>query len=298
MRNNDRPHFELPAGLPWDSQASLLLDGISVEELPRRLYEWSPEPDFEPLYAGTRWSDLSDVSPCLVRLSGTGDSTLAQHLQHADEEWGYLLFSKASWEEQLAHLRWLSSVKHPMGEEMLLRLAEPAVAGALLEHAMQIGDATLFGPFEHIALIDYTKHAWCRYSRPATATRVSQEKPYQLSEDQLELLGEVSLRSCVIQLDAHMHEFFPNYRPQLRGIDRWQHLHELAENAYAQGFNSERAITLYANIFGFLGEHALERHADIAALLNTPSAATPEQRIELAAELARERAESMERNPT
>ncbi|MDG9925815.1 MULTISPECIES: DUF4123 domain-containing protein [unclassified Pseudomonas] len=296
MRNNDRPYLELPAGLPWDSQASLLLDGISVEELPRRLYEWSHEPDFEPLYAGTRWSDLSDVSPCLVRLTGPGDPTLAQHLRHADEEWGYLLFSKADRENQLTHLRWLSCVRHPLGEEMLLRLADPAVAGALLEHAMQIGDATLFGPFEQIALVDRTKHVWCQYSRPATATRISRERPYQLSEDQLELLGEVSLRSCVIQLDAHMQEFFPHYQPQLLGPERWQHLHGLASNAYARGFNSERAITLYANIFGFLGEHALERHADIAALLNTPSAASPEQRIEQAAELARERADSMEGN--
>lgn len=297
MPSNERRLFELPAGLPWDGQASLLLDGISVEELPRRLYEWNSEPDFEPIYAGTRWSDLSDVSPCLVRLSGPDDPTLAQHLQHADEEWGYLLFSRSSWEDQLIHLRWLSSVKHPLGEEMLLRLADPAVAGALLGHAVQTGDAALFGPFEHIALVDRTQHCWCQYARPGDEIRTSREKPYQLSDDQLELLGEVSLRSCVIQLDAHMHEFFPDYRPQLRGTDRWQHLHELASNAYARGFNSERAITLYANIFGFLGEQALDRHADIAALLNTPSAATPEQRIEQAAEIARERAEPMERNP-
>ena len=298
MSSNDRSHFELPAGLPWDAQASLLLDGVSVEELPRRLYEWNSEPDFEPLYAGTRWSDLSDVSPCLVRLSGPSDPALVQHLQHADKEWGYLLFSKADKEDQLTHLRWLSSVKHPLGEEMLLRLADPAVAGALFRHAVKMGDTTLFGPFEHIALVDHTRHAWLQYSRPTTESRISWEKPYQLSEDQLELLGEVGLRSCVIQLNAHMQEFFPDYQPQLHGVDRWQHLHELASSAYARGFNSERAITLYANIFGFLGEHALERHADIAALLNTPSAASPEQRIEQAAELARERAESMERNPT
>ncbi|MBD9426570.1 DUF4123 domain-containing protein [Pseudomonas sp. PDM15] len=295
MPSNDRSHFELPAGLPWDAQASLLLDGVSVEELPRRLYEWSSEPDFEPLYADTRWSDLSDVSPCLVRLSGPRDPALVQHLQHANEEWGYLLFSKADREDQLIHLRWLSSVKHPLGKEMLLRLADPAVAEVLFRHAVQTGDATLFGPFEHIALVDHTRHTWLQYSRPTTESGISRENPYQLSEDQLELLGEVSLRSCVIQLDAHMQEFFPDYRPRLCGVDRWQHLYELASSAYADGFNSERAITLYANIFGFLGEQALDRHADIAALLNTTSAAAPEQRVELAAELARERA-SMERN--
>ncbi|MEE1948333.1 DUF4123 domain-containing protein [Pseudomonas alcaligenes] len=298
MSSNDRLHLELPAGLPWDAQASLLLDGISVEELPRRLYEWSSEPNFEPLYAGTRWSDLSDVSPCLVRLNGQRDPILNQHLRHAEEEWGYLLFSNASQEDQLIHLRWLNSVKHPLGEEMLLRQADPAVAGALLGHAEQTGDATLFGPFEHIALIDRTQQCWRQYARPGAAVQISRENPYQLSEAQLELLGEVSLRSCVIQLDAHMHEFFPDYRPQLRGTDRWQHLHELASSAYARGFNSERAITLYANIFGFLGEDALDRHVDIAVQLNTPSATTPEQRIEQAAEIARERAESMERNPT
>ncbi|MOA62566.1 hypothetical protein D3C78_1880240 [compost metagenome] len=70
----------------------------------------------------------------------------------------------------------------------------------------------------------------------------------------------------------------------------------MASTAYAQGFSSERDITLYANIFGFLGEHVLDDHADIAQLLTQKSPETPTQRIERAAELAQERAEHMERS--
>lgn len=296
MPSNDRAWHNLPDQLPWGIQATLLLDGISVENLQRRLYEWSPSPSFEPLYLRTQWAGLAEVSPCLVRLAGPSDPILVQFLEHADAEWGYLLFSQASWEEQLAHLRWLVSVRHPLGEDMLLRLADPAVANALLGHAVEKQEASLFGPFELAVTADRTQQRWHQHARPGSAVSIVRSKPYQLSDAQLELLGEVSMRSTVIQLDAHMHEFFPAYQPHLAEPARWEHLHGLASTAYAHGFSSEREITLYANIFGFLGERALDDHADIATLLTQKSTGTPAQRIERAAELAQERAEPMERS--
>ncbi|MCC6075593.1 DUF4123 domain-containing protein [Pseudomonas sp. GCM10022188] len=296
MQSNDRAWHILPDELPWGIQATLLLDGISVESLQRRLYEWSSSPSFEPLYLSTRWAELSDVSPCLVRLSGLNDPILVQFMEHADAEWGYLLFSEARWEELLAHLRWLVTIRHPLGEDMLLRLADPAVANALFGHAVENADATLFGPFERIVAADSTRHLWHQYQRPESTVSLGRHKPYPLSDAQLELLGEVSMRNTVIQLDTHMHEFFPSYQPRLAGPARWEHLHELASTAYAQGFSSERDITLYANIFGFLGERALDDHPDIARLLTQKSLETPAQRIERAAELAEKRAEHMEGN--
>lgn len=297
MPSNDRTWHSLPGELPWHTQATLLLDGISVAELQRRLYEWSPSsPSFEPLYLRTCWAELNDVSPCLVRLDGPNDPILVQFLENADAEWGYLLFSQASWEEQLAHLRWLISVRHPLGEDMLLRLADPAVVNALLGHAVEQGEATLFGPFERIVAADSTRHLWHQHQRPGSAVSLVRNTPYQLTDAQLALLGEVSMRSTVMQLDAHMHEFFPSYQPRLAGPARWEHLHELASSAYSQGFSSERDITLYANIFGFLGERVLDEHADIAHLVTEKSPETPTQRIERAAELAKERAGHMERS--
>lgn len=63
----------LPADLPWTLNAYLLLDGVSVTELPRKLYQWSDTPTFEPLYHDSRWQELLDLSPCLVALDGSQD---------------------------------------------------------------------------------------------------------------------------------------------------------------------------------------------------------------------------------
>lgn len=285
----------LPQDLPWDTPAYLLLDGISVETLPKRLYEWADSPDFEVLYLETPWAELSDVSPCLVRIDGQHDTALAAFVQNSHDEWGYLLFSHASREALLKHLRWLVCVSHPSGEKMLLRLADPAVMHALLKQATQDDDATLFGPIEQIVAADRIENTWHRHQRPGSTLVAQQDRPYQLSDKQLGILGEVAFRNILISLDAHMRDYFPHYQTTLSPPQRWQHLRALAERAYSLGFSSEYEITLYANLFGLLGDDALDKNPDIATLVNQSSSLTPTQRIEQAADLAYARASSAER---
>lgn len=293
MPTHDLRH--LPSDLPWDAPAYLLLDGISVETLPKRLYEWTESPDFDVLYLETPWAELSDVSPCLVRLTGRHDTALAAFVQNSHEEWGYLLFSHASRDVLLKHLRWLVCVCHPMGEKMLLRLADPAVMRALLNQATQANDAILFGPIDAIVTVDRIESAWYQHQRPDSLVARQQDRPYQLSDKQLDSLGDVAFRNILISLNAHMREYFPSYHTTQSPTQRWQHLRALAEGAYGLGFNSEYDITLYANIFGLLGVDSLDKHPDIAKLVNQPSSLTPSQRIEQAAKLAYARASSVER---
>ncbi|WP_407292989.1 DUF4123 domain-containing protein [Stutzerimonas zhaodongensis] len=293
MSTHDLHH--LPSELPWDTPAYLLLDGVSVETLPKRLYEWAESPVFDVLYLETPWAELSDVSPCLVRIDGQHDSALAAFVQNSQEEWGYLLFSNATREALLNHLRWLVCVSHPLGEKMLLRLADPAVMHALLNQAKQDNDATLFGPIEQIVAADRIDNAWHEHQRPGPTTPNRQDRPYRLSDKQMDCLGGVAFRSTLIRLDAHMRDYFPTYQPTLSPSQRWQHLQALAERAYGLGFNSEYDITLYANLFGLLGADVLDMHSDIADLVNQPSSLTPTQRIEQAADLAYARASSAKR---
>lgn len=244
----------------------------------------------------TPWAELSDVSPCLVCLSGQQDPALIAFVENSHDEWGYLLFSHASRDELLSHLRWLVSVRHPLGEDMLLRLADPAVVHALFGHAVRDNDATLFGPIERVVVADRIQACWYEHQCPSSTKVVTRHnRPYQLSEAQLEILGDVAFRGILIRLDEHLHEYFPDYQQALNQPQRWQHLRTLAQQAYAQGFHSEHDITLYANIFGLLGADALERHHDIAALVGQPSSHTPTQRIEQAADMAYARAPSAER---
>lgn len=285
----------LPQGLPWNGTVGLLLDGVSVEKLPQHLYQWTENPEFEPLYLGTRWAELGDISPCLVQIKAQNNPVLTRFLNASRQEWGHLVFSDQSWDQLIAHFRWLTSVMHPLGEEVLLRIADPAVTHALLAHAETIKDPTLFGPCKQIVTADAALDCWYINNRPGNAPGPDHSKRYRLSEAQLSQLDEVNFRNVVMRLDAHMQEYFPSYQAQSTPQQRWEHLHALASTSYDCGFNTELDITLYANIHGFLGERALEEHPDLDAILKTPSEQTPAQRLEKVADIAQERAATLNR---
>lgn len=286
----------LPQGLPWNGTVGLLLDGVSVEKLPQHLYQWTENPEFEPLYLGTRWAELGDISPCLVQIKAQNNPVLTRFLNASRQEWGHLVFSDQSWDQLVAHFRWLTSVMHPLGEEVLLRIADPAVTHALLAHAETIKDPTLFGPCKQIVTADAALDCWYINNRPGNAPEPDHSKRYRLSEAQLSQLDEVNFRNVVMRLDAHMQEYFPSYQAQSTPQQRWEHLHALASTSYDRGFNTELDITLYANIHGFLGELALEEHPDLDAILKTPSEQTPAQRLERVADIAQERAATLNRS--
>jgi hypothetical protein len=286
----------LPQGLPWNGTVGLLLDGVSVEKLPQHLYQWTENPEFEPLYLGTRWAELGDISPCLVQIKAQNNPVLTRFLNASRQEWGHLVFSDQSWDQLVAHFRWLTSVMHPLGEEVLLRIADPAVTHALLAHAETIKDPTLFGPCKQIVTADAALDCWYINNRPGNAPEPDHSKRYRLSEAQLSQLDEVNFRNVVMRLDAHMQEYFPSYQAQSTPQQRWEHLHALASTSYDRGFNTELDITLYANIHGFLGERALEEHPDLDAILKTPSEQTPAQRLERVADIAQERAATLNRS--
>lgn len=283
----------VPDDLPWSRKAYLLIDGVSLPEAQRKLYEWAQNVTFDALYRGTHWHELSDLSPCLVCLDGPNDPILQRFIENAHEEWGYLIFGMAGFEDVLRHLRGLISVRVPSGDALLLRLADPAVAHQLLG----TGNPRLFGPIEQICLPDCMSGIWWQHRRAGEQWEQTEEQPYRLGEAELEALGDVSLRQVVLGLHEHLQTFFPQYRASLRGRARLDHLRELAEQACELGLNSERDIFLYANIFGFLGVQPLESHPDIASLLHEKSSLTPAQRIEQAAKLAEQRAMPFDGSP-
>jgi hypothetical protein len=283
-------------GLPWNATVGLLLDGVTVEKLQQHLYQWAQNPVFAPLYLRTRWAELCDLSPCLVQIKTQNDPVLAQFLSAARQEWGYLVFSDQPWDHTVAHFRWLTSVMHPQGQEVLLRIADPAVTHALLLHAQSLKASTLFGPCTHVVTADAAQGCWHIDLRPGEAPATDHGKRYRLTDGQLSLLEGVSFRNVVMRLDQHMHEYFPSYLAHVTPQQRWEQVHALASTAYGRGFTTERDMALYANIHGFLGVQALQEHPDLNALLEAPSTRTSTQRIEHVANIAKERAESLQRS--
>ncbi|WP_447594431.1 DUF4123 domain-containing protein [Aquipseudomonas campi] len=291
---NDLPMPALPGNLPWETNSYLLLDGVSVETLPQKLYQWSASPVFEPLYLGADWQELADLSPCLILLNGKHDPIMQAFIDNAAWEWGYLIFTRSGFDETLRHLRWLLRVEPQETESVLLRLADPAVAHQLLA----IGNPRLFGPIEQVCAPDAIEGVWHRHQRTGSIPDPDQTHLYCLSDQELTALGEVSFRQMIMVLDEHMRAFFPTYQPALRGRERLWHLRALAERAYQSGMCSQREILLFANVFGFLGDQSLENHPDIACLLDKFSAQPPGQRVELAACLAEQRATELDGMPS
>ncbi|SDS52411.1 protein of unknown function [Halopseudomonas sabulinigri] len=284
------PLESIPVDLPWHLPTVLILDGVSLSDLPKKLYDWVDQPVFEPLYLETAQAPLVDVSPCIVAIEGQDDPVLNQYLTLVDEDCGYLLFSRAAWEVQVRHLRWLTQVQMPSGETVLLRLADPAVFSSLLSCATTDQRAALLGPFERMVMPDKLSGEWREFKQQAQITEASKQLPYRLSDEQLSALGDVSFQQVVGRLDLHMKMNFPAYGAEWAQAARQAELSQLADNAYALGFCSEGDIYLYAGIFGLLGGTALSAHPDISQLLHERSPQTPSQRLQRAFEMAQGRA--------
>jgi hypothetical protein len=279
---------ELPDDLPWKQTVGLLLDALQVKDLLQRIYEWSPAPQLSVLYQGTQWAELGRLSPCLVRVHDRDDPVLSQFLKHAQEAWGYLLVSDRPWDELVTHMRWLTSFQPPDGDEMFLRISDPAVAHALFaaDHGPGLD---LFGPCEQILIASSTLQEWTHFKRPGDSIVMHYGKPFMANDAQWSALKGVAAGKAMVRLYQHMRRFFPEYRAELSAGQRLEHIHQLARSAVEKGFESEQEIWLYANVFGLLGDDVLERHPDIARLLNVRSAMSPLQRANSAATLAAQR---------
>ena len=278
----------LPDDFPWDRTVGLLLDALQVKDLLRRVYEWSPASQVDALYLGTQWASISHCSPCLIRLRDRDDPVLLQFLANAQHPWGYLLVSDGSWQQLLMHMRWLTSFQPPQDEELYLRISDPEVARALFG-ADVYPHAELFGPCQQIIVANTPLAGWTHYSRYAEAAIPTYEKPYMASDAQWTALKSMAFDKSIAALYLHMQRFFPESRADLDPRQRLEHLHQLARSAIERGFESEREIWLYANVFGFLGDDVLVQHPDIAELLTVKSELTSFQRLERAAELAAQR---------
>jgi len=282
--------FELPPlsdDLPWATPGYLLLDGVSASNLAQRLLHWD-NPAY-CLYQGSRWQELSDISPYLISLKGAHDPLLAYYQENAALEWGYLLFSTVDALMLCQHWRRLLTVEHPSGIEFMLRIADPAVIHQLLGLAQQAQTARWFGPVEHVCLPDSLQATWHQHTRPDHAAPDTLDT-YRLTDQELTALGEVEFRRSVFDLSDHLHTYFPEFMASHPGQGRLRYAQQVAQEAYQQGFTSEQEITLYANVFGYLAGQPLADHPDIVELLTVSTAQSPLTRLQRAAELAQSRA--------
>lgn len=256
-------------GGPWrwpvEQHVYLLLDGVRIQELPRRLYEWSEgRLEADLLYAGTPWATVSNVSPWLVRLSGPDDPVLQRFLEEGLEpEWGYLIIGQASLLEVADHLRRLVQVVHPSGVPMLLRLADPAVMSALLIAESSPAHVP-WGAIDQLVAPNAVTEEW-GYGSPAQVQAepiALDSEGYRLSEVQLARLQACDLRRDTRQLLCFVERHCNDWLPDAAKSQRYACLERVIGEARDMGFNTPREWALLCTLMARLGTLTWHGHTD------------------------------------
>lgn len=273
------------AKLPWQTHTiSLLLDGINVKNLLHRFYTQNNTSTFEVLYLQTPFAQLYDISPCLVKLDNINNPHLQAYLNNLADDWGYILISDQTWQQQIDHLRNLILVQSSRDEEpTILKIADPLVAKSLFGLAQNQEDTQFFGAFTQIYTTDIIDNQLDSYQRPTDKHIVPLTLPYQLSKAQDEQLDKVETKRNNHKLYLHMQQYFPTFLANHSEPDKKQIICNLIQEAENKGYTTPMEQTYYLNIHGYLGNNVLQEHPNIFQLVQQQTL----QSLQKAAELAK-----------
>ncbi|WP_421208655.1 MULTISPECIES: DUF4123 domain-containing protein [unclassified Aeromonas] len=261
----------------------LLLDGGQIPELERQLFEVSDCPAYQPLYLYAPWDSLREVSPCLVEAS----EPLLGWFKSLSANTGWLLASALPLLPLADQLRQLIEVESPYGSRILLKLAAPETMACLMVDA----DPWLWRKIAQVWLP--TRTGWRHWQVKETLAEPMGDT-CRLTDVQWARLGEVSWQNQLDAVYRHMQAWFPARLAQQTDPKCW--IARWAQQAYQLGFQTERDLLLFFNVLGFLGESWWQGDAYpiVSRLLTTPSAQTPSQRVEQAANWAEQHAIAQE----
>lgn len=262
-----------------NEQLYLFVDGGQFDDLPKDLYSVSGTIDLEPIYMEPPYDALMAVSPYVVKAT---DEFKAWFFAQNKVIAGFFFSSSLPIEEICEHFRQVIKVISPYGSDVYLKMANAECAWVFLAQE----DPYYWKAFNHVWVP--TRLGWQALERPddLKLDEFDFSKPLKISDEIWGKLGEVSWRNTLEELAIHMQKFFPEIEQHTTDFHQW--LDSEGKVAYAKGFASQRDLTFYFNIIGYLGIDAVSeaRYSDIEQLLNQPSIQTPSQRVEQAAELA------------
>lgn len=288
--SNEIPGHESLADAKWRWNY-LLIDGIALPEAEKQLYQACELPEHQNLYSGTVYDGVSDLAPVLVRI--TSEHPLVQRLvkEEFSQAWGYLLSSTLDLPTLANWFRRFITVRHPVGVELFLRFAEPAVASVLF------GDAGPFRragfPADEVLLPDSLEWNWRHIQLPGVSDQVPDES-LTLSESEVDALARADQRNFLNNMVLHLDEFFPEWASGASRKEQIATLSRLLDLARRKNYLSERALSQWTNVFGFLRPARIpeELPEPIQALLGAiPQNVDAETAAQEAALLARQTAQ-------
>lgn len=260
-------------------QRYLLLDGSQISDLETLLFKVEGAPVYSLVFLNTRWHELREVSPYVVKATASLMHWFEQNIRLNQ---GYIFSSRADLDTVTHAFRGLIQVTTPYGSQVFFKMAHTEAAHILFSDENPV----IWQAIEQAWLP--TRKGWQHHIKShqtqSLQTRSVMPTDVVLTEEQWEKLGQISWHHTLEKVEHHLALWFSNRLPALS----FEWLQEEAKTAYESGFTTERDLLLYFSIFGYLGQNALqtEQYTDIQSLVKHPSTLTPSQRIEQAATLA------------
>lgn len=259
--------FNAPSGVKLrgaDVQADyILIDGSMRTEAERWLYELFDTPDYRNLFDGTKWAEIRQVAPLLVRVEQghPGLEPLLKELQTL--ECGYGLISNEPMDAIVNHLRRFIEARHPLGHKVLLRFSDPTVARVLLASSESGGVSDYWSTIDGVQLPDALWDGWYCQRRDDSWTsdndrssEKSVEAAYLLSELTLTHLADADRRSTLVKLFRHLKAYFPGRLTNDPIAVVVGAVQRLMNEAINHGYTSMQALTHWCSVYGYLGDLA------------------------------------------
>lgn len=235
------------------SQANfLVIDGVLRPHAIAHLYQRGEPLEIEPLYIGTRWKELHDLGPILVKLPGTSSLLSEWQCNQLAQADSCPLFSRASLSTVANHLRHFICPPDVNGNTGLLRFADPLVMHYWLSSYGPEQLSQVLGPVETF-WIKTPIHTWLS-AGDAPITQFSRPHSTDVRDKNFALLGENQISALELayrwQFKERLYAWLNTRDPQTFSMlnsnqtERW--LEHVLDSGSSWGLVSERGLVTWA----------------------------------------------------
>lgn len=239
---------------PERSQVVLVLDGIAIDDLPTKVYQWGQDKlEADWLYTGTPWEQVKSKSPWLVYLDHPNDPVLSHFLEEqAVREAGYLLVGADGQDRSTlaAAMRRLLQVERIDGVPELLRIGHPDIARRVIGQCLLQGSGGENWPFSALITPDGVEGQWVYHEQKSAGLMAqSAEKPALAVDDKL-LQGfrQFNQRQSVIAYLEVADEGSKEWIGSGMRSDHVQRITIAFDEALRWGFNTPRSRALFLEL--------------------------------------------------
>lgn len=228
----------------------LLIDGTLRPDALVGLYQRHELFEIDALYLGTRWKDLHDLGPILIK-PDSRSPLLSEWIDHESlRKDSTLIYSRADIEQVAAHLRHFISPPDCLGGGGLLRFADPLVTHFWLSSYAN-GASQHLGPIEQWwvgaprqSWESPQQVQWQTFSGPG-AESVWDERHAVLGEDQLDALDLAQRWRFTGRIYNWLGERSPDLFSGLTGSQISDWLNSSLQAGLEWGLVTERALAMW-----------------------------------------------------